>query len=146
GGAGPGLVSYSVTSTGTGNVCAITGASLSASAAGTCVVTAHQAASGAYAALTSVAKTFTITLTPLSVANTTLTGTAGTALTLTSAGGAGPGLVSYSVTSTGTGNVCAITGASLSASAAGTCVVTAHQAASGSYAALTSVAKTFTIT
>ncbi|HEY5267190.1 MAG TPA: carboxypeptidase-like regulatory domain-containing protein, partial [Acidimicrobiales bacterium] len=47
--------------------------------------------------------------TPLSVANTTLTGTAGTALTLTSAGGAGPGLVSYSVTSTGTGNVCAIT-------------------------------------
>ncbi|HEY5111018.1 MAG TPA: carboxypeptidase regulatory-like domain-containing protein [Acidimicrobiales bacterium] len=139
GGSGSGAVTFTVTGTG----CSVSGTSLSASGADSCVVTAHEAASGIYGAASSVTKTFTFSLgaqAPLSISNVTLTGTAGTGITLTTTGGLGTGALTFNVSGTG----CSVSGSSLSASGAVTCKVTAHEAASGVYAAASSVAKTFT--
>jgi len=139
GGSGTGAVTYSVTGTG----CSVLGSSLSASGVDSCVVTATRAASGIYAAASSTATTFTFSLAAqatLRVSNVTTSGSAGTAITLTNSGGSGTGAVTFSVTGTG----CSVSGSSLSASGADSCVVTAHEAASGIYSAATSATKTFT--
>ena len=72
----------------------------------------------------------------LTVSNTTTTGTVGTPITLTSAGGSATDNVSFTTTTTG----CTAIGASLSATTAGPCVVTATQVTQ------TSPAVTFTFT
>ena len=60
----------------------------------------------------------------LTVSNTTLSGTVGTAITLTTAGGSGADTVTFAATGT-TG--CTVSGALLSATTAGSCIVTATQ-------------------
>ena len=77
----------------------------------------------------------------LTVSNTTRTGTVGAAINLTYAGGSSTGTVSFA--STGTG--CTAIGASLSATTAGPCIVTATQVTQTSPAVTqTSPAVTFT--
>ena len=76
----------------------------------------------------------------LTIANTTLTGTAGTPITLSTSGGSGSGAVSYATTGTG----CSISTTTLSATAATTCVVTATKAASTGFLLATSATKSFT--
>lgn len=76
----------------------------------------------------------------LSVSNTTLTGTVGTAITLTTSGGSGTGAVTFTVT----GASCTVSGTSLAATAAATCVVRAKKAASSGWKETTSATKTFT--
>jgi hypothetical protein len=124
---------------------------LNATAAATCIVTATKAASTGYLAATSDPKTFTFTAVPvaqatLTVSNTTLTGTVGTAITLTTSGGSGDGAVTFTVTGAGCGVLPPVTGTSLNATAAATCIVTATKAASTGYLEATSTAKTFTFT
>ena len=138
GGSGTIAVTYIVTGTG----CSITGSSLSASTAASCVVTATNPANGIYAAVSSVAVTFTFSLlsqAALTISNTALTGTAGTAVTLSATGGSGTKSYMYTVTGTG----CSVSGASLTASTATSCAVTAHNPANGNYAAATSATVTF---
>ena len=77
--------------------------------------------------------TYTITATPNASTYQSADGT----LTLTSAGGAGSGAVTFSVTN-GTASGCAIVAGVLSATSAGTCLVTATKAASGDYLSATS--------
>jgi hypothetical protein len=74
---------------------------------------------------------------------TSTSGTVGTALTLTSSGGSGTGVVTYAVAN-GTATGCAISGSSLSATAAGTCIVTATKAADTTYESVSSTATTVT--
>jgi hypothetical protein len=76
----------------------------------------------------------------LSVSNTTLTGTVGTAIALTTSGGSGTGAVTFTVT----GTACSVSGTSLNATAAATCIVRAKKAASANWKETTSAAKTFT--
>jgi hypothetical protein len=66
-------------------------------------------------------------------------GTAGRGDALSSSGGSGTGAVTYSATN-GTAKGCAITKGHLTATSAGTCLVTATKASDGTYAATTSTA------
>jgi hypothetical protein len=70
---------------------------------------------------------------------TTTSGTVGTALSLSTSGGSGAGSVSFSVTN-GTARGCQLSGESLTASAPGTCVVTATRAGDATYAPTSSTA------
>jgi outer membrane protein OmpA-like peptidoglycan-associated protein len=65
------------------------------------------------------------------------TGTVGKSDVLTSSGGSGTGTVTYAATD-GTASGCAITDGELTATSAGTCLVTATKASDGTYAAMTS--------
>jgi len=72
-----------------------------------------------------------------------VTGTVGTALNLTTTGGSGTGAVSYTVTN-GTASGCSLNGSALSATSAGTCVVTATKAGDTTYVAASSAATNVT--
>jgi uncharacterized repeat protein (TIGR02543 family) len=143
GGSGKGAVTFSVTGTCKRSVTYEGKTELSANAPATCIVTARKAASTGWLAATSEPKTFTwgYAQATLTVSNTTLTGTAGTAITLETLGGSGDGAVTF-IARAG----CTVTGTSMIATAAGTCIVTATKAASTGYLAATSEAKTFTFT
>ncbi|MGA2970473.1 MAG: hypothetical protein ABSE75_11780, partial [Acidimicrobiales bacterium] len=80
---------------------------------------------------------------PLTI--TTLSGRVGTPLTLVTSGGSGTGAVTYSVTK-GTAAGCVIKGGQLSATSAGTCLVTATKAADATHKAISSVATAVTLT
>ena len=116
GGTGTTTVTYATTSTG----CVVTGNSLTATAAGTCTVIAtkgtqgRQTATASFTFLPAGSPTLTVTGNPATAA-------VGTTITLYSAGGSPTRRVTYATTSTG----CQVTGASLTATAAGTCTVTA---------------------
>jgi len=73
---------------------------------------------------------------PLSI--TSLTGTVGTSLTLTTSGGAGTGAVTF-VAVNGTASGCAATGNALTATAPGTCFVTATKASDSADLAVSSI-------
>ena len=74
---------------------------------------------------------------------TSVNGSFGTGLTLTSSGGGGGGAVTYTVASAGAAG-CSITSGVLNATSAGTCTVTASQAAAGAYLSSTTGATTVT--
>jgi trimeric autotransporter adhesin len=139
-----GLGSAPVTfSTNSSGVCSIVGTSLTVVAPGTCVVAASQAEDSRYAAA-SVMKSITITKVAQSITgfNPSAMTTLSSPQTLSATKGLGTAPVTFSTSSTG---VCAIVGTSLTAVAAGTCVVTASQAEDGRYAAANNVTKSITI-
>jgi hypothetical protein len=76
---------------------------------------------------------------------TSVAGALGTPLTMVTSGGSGTGAVSF-VAVNGTASGCTITGGALSASSAGTCVVTASRAADSTYLAVSTVPTTVTLT
>jgi hypothetical protein len=138
GGSGTGAVTYSASGTG----CSISGQSLKSEVATTCIVTASKAASTGFNAVTSAAKSFRFVnadQASLAISNTVLTSIPGSSITLTYTGGSGSGVVNYSVS----GTDCSVSGSSLTASAATTCVVTATKAASTGYNSATSTTKSF---
>ena len=75
---------------------------------------------------------------------TSTTGIFGTPLVLTTSGGSGSGVVTYAVQD-GTAAGCSVTGGALSANTPGTCIVTATNPGDGSYAAISSVPTTVTL-
>lgn len=115
---------------------------------GVCVVDFNDPGNGAFAAAKEKFQSITIgSGNPKQQGAITITSTStmyGHALTLTSTGGSGDGALSYVVTSPGTA-ACAIDGDLLTSDRAGTCVVTATKAASGSYLAASSLATTVTV-
>jgi hypothetical protein len=117
--------------------CTLSGANLTANSPGTCVVNASIAANGNYAAATSSFLSIVINETSrtlsLSASPTSLI-FGGSASILTANPSAGAGAVNYALLS----GPCSLSGATLSATAAGTCIVNATVAAAGGYAAATS--------
>lgn len=145
GGTGSGAVTFDTT----GAVCSINPATgeLTAGATGSCPVTATKAGSGNLPAVTSAPVTFVFGVgsqATLTIANSPLTGFVGTAVTVFTSGGSGTGILSFTVTGAG----CSIVSGSgaLSDSAAGTCVVTAHKAASSGYNSASSAPADFVFT
>jgi ribosomal protein S11 len=152
GGSGSGSVSYNLLS----GPCSLSGSTLTGLDAGSCVVTATQAASDGYAAATADPVTVTVGLAPQSpltlslapvslssrLARTLSASTAASAIAinvnetavLSAAGGSGTGQVTYQLLS----GPCAIAGNRLTGLDAGTCAVVATKAADALYAAQTS--------
>jgi hypothetical protein len=139
GGAGSSPVTFKTTST----TCSVVGTTLTALAAGTCVITASQAANGAFATAVTVHKSITISKVAQTITGFTLSAmtTASGAQTLSATKGPGSAPVTFRTSSA----ACTITGNSLTVRAAGSCVVTASQAADGTYAAAPNVTKSITI-
>lgn len=129
--------------TSTPSVCTLTSGAVNFVGAGTCTLTANQAAGGIYLAATEVTQSFAVgkgSQSPLSLSSTS--GTQGTALTLTSSGGSGSGVVTFAVNSLGTAN-CSISGGnSLRASAVGSCSVTVTKDADTNYLSASSIPTT----
>ncbi|HEV3187774.1 MAG TPA: hypothetical protein VGZ04_06970 [Acidimicrobiales bacterium] len=139
GGSGAGAITYSVTSAGTAG-CSVTSGVLNATSPGTCMVTATKAGDTHYSSTNSLAMTVTFTLATQATFSLTSTNAGfGTSLTLTTSGGSGTGAVTYAVTN-GTATGCVISGTSVKATSAGTCIVTATKAADSTYAAASSAA------
>ncbi|MFZ4505504.1 MAG: hypothetical protein ACOYNK_04040, partial [Microbacteriaceae bacterium] len=139
-GLGTAPVTFSTTSS---DVCSIDGASVTVEAAGTCFIKASQAEDGKYAA-TSITKAIRITKVAQSITLFAPTGmtTLSSPQTLSATKGPGSSPITFSTTSSG---VCSIDGTSLTAVAAGTCVITASQAGDDDYLAARDVTKTVTI-
>ena len=139
-GASSSPLSFSLTS----GPCAISGASLSYTGAGSCVVAVNQAADANYNAASPATATVVV-----GKANQTITGFAPTtpvvfgaaAQTLTATKGASSSALAFSVTS----GPCAITGASLSYTGAGSCVVAVNQVADANYNAASPVTATVVV-
>jgi hypothetical protein len=131
-------VTFKTTST----ACSISGVALTAVAAGRCVITASQAADGAYAAASNLTKTITITAGAQTITDFNLAPMiVGGSQPLSATKGPGSAPVTFKTTST----ACRISGTTLTALTAGRCIVTASQAAGGGYAAAKTVTKAITI-
>jgi len=107
---------------------------------GSCVVTATDATR----TLTVATATIVVGEAQTSLTITTLSGYRDSPLTLATSGGSGTGAVTFSVVN-GTATGCLITGNALSATSAGTCIVTAAKAAASPYAPAVSAATTVNI-
>ncbi len=124
--------------------CTIAGNTLTAAAAGTCIVTATKAADTNYTIATSAGITVTINQVAqatLVAVSTPSTVNFGGTTTLSSTGGSGTGTVTFASSNAN----CTIVGTTLTAAAAGTCTVTATKAADTNYTVATSVGITVTI-
>ena len=112
--------------------------------AGSTTITATQAAVSGVNASASQTYTLTVNLatqTIMAYASASSINTGGTS-TITTSGGSGSGVVTYGLVS----GPCTLSGATLTGTGAGTCVVTATKAADSTYAAATSSQLTINIT
>ena len=138
---------------GQGSLCAIV--ALDGTGAGSCSITEN--ASGSPYTVTATyngdinyasnTNNVTETVNPANQATLSVTstsGTFGTALTLTTGGGSGTGAVTYAAVN-GTASGCAVLSGQLTASSAGTCLVTATKAADANYNAASSAQTTVTL-
>ena len=131
------------------SVCKVSGAKLSATGAGTCVVTATQVVAGTPVVATA---TYTFAGTAqanLRISNKTKTAKTGSALSIITSGGSGTGAVTFTLDPTSAATCKLVptrSGADLTSSAAGTCTVIASKAASFIYLPVVSGPTTFTFT
>ena len=127
-------------------VCTVSGATVSYTGAGNCVVDANQAGTGTYAAAPQVEQTITVNGIPQSISFTAPSpGTAGGSATLSATGGGSGNPVVFSVDPASGPGVCTVSGATVSYTGAGNCVVDANQAGTGTYAAAPQVQQTITV-
>jgi hypothetical protein len=144
---GSGAITYAISAGGTATSCALSNATssatISAASSGTCFIRATIAAGGGYESGTSPNVTFTFNSAAQSALSlSSLSGSFGTPLTLTTTGGSGGGSVSY-VYAAGT-TTCSLSGSTLTANDAGTCLITATKAADVNYSVV--VANQATVT
>ncbi|MEJ6573805.1 MAG: LamG domain-containing protein [Actinomycetes bacterium] len=135
GSSGSGAITYAVRND-SASGCTLTGSSsnetLTASTSGTCLVSATIAADDYYNSATSSELTFTFSkANQASLSIPSSSGSYGTPIILTTTGGNGAGSVTYSA-ALGIPN-CTISGETLTADAAGTCLVTATKASDTNY-------------
>lgn len=115
GGSGSGLVSYVLDSGGSATACAINGGSLSATSAGTCIVSATKAADSSYTAISSAATIVTFSLASQSAITIGATPLTSTTQRLSISGGSVPGgTESFATTTSG----CSIVGTTLTSTSA----------------------------
>jgi hypothetical protein len=140
GGASGNPVTFSSTTLG---VCTVSGSSVNAVTAGTCIIAANQAGNASYNPATQVTQTLTV-----SKANQTLSfGTApaivvGSIGKLSATGGASGNPVSFASTTLG---VCTVSASSVNGVAAGTCIIAANQAGNANYNPATQATQTFNV-
>ena len=133
GGSGLGTVTYSLDS----GPCTLSGATLTGTGAGDCIVTATKAADSPYDSATSSPVTVAVSLAPqatLVVVPTPSSINVNGTSTLSATGGSGSGAVSYSLVS----GPCTLNSATLTGTGAGSCIVTATKAADSTYDSATS--------
>jgi hypothetical protein len=143
GGSGTGAVVYSASQN---SSCSIVGSTLYVSSVGSvCDVTATKVSDSNYNSTDTQTQSFTVSQIAQAALSFTSaqTMTYGQTLSVLAVGGSGSGTISYSVSNAGTTG-CSLNGASLSVTAAGTCVVSATRASSTNY--LASAAQTHSIT
>ncbi len=136
-------VSFASTSPG---VCTVNGTTLTLVAAGTCNVDANQAGNGVFSAATTVSRTITVSVAPLtaqtiafnSPGNQTL-GTAPPTLSATASSGLTVGFAST------TASVCTVNGPTLTLFAVGICIIDASQPGNSTFAAAATVSRSFTV-
>jgi hypothetical protein len=147
--AGSGTKTYSSSTTGVCTIGASTGAVTFVSA-GTCTIGASIASDGSYATATATAVSFSVTLTPATLAingssyNSSYT-LAETAPTITSTASAGSGAKTYSSSTTSICTVNATTGAVTFTGATGTCTIGAHLASDGIYTSADATTVSFSV-
>ena len=146
GSSGSGAITYAVRND-SASGCTLTGSSsnetLTASTSGTCLVSATIAADDYYNSATSSELTFTFSkANQASLSIPPSSGSYGTPIILTTTGGNGAGSVTYSA-AVGT-PICTISGETLTADAAGTCLVTATKASDTNYNSVVSSAASIT--
>jgi outer membrane protein OmpA-like peptidoglycan-associated protein len=128
------------------SVCTVSGATATLLAAGTCSITASQSGNGTYAAATPVTRTFQVTAAPLAqtiaFAQPADTRLDQGPVSLAASASSGLGVVFASNSS----SICTDAGASVTLVAVGTCSLTASQGGDGTYAAASSVTRTFQVT
>ena len=135
-------VSFSSTSA---SVCTVTGNTVSIQSAGDCKLTADQAGDASYDPAPQLTLTVSIglaTQASLSASANPTSFALGASSTLSAIGGSGTGSVSFQVIS----GPCTVNSTTLTASAAGSCQVTATKDSDGNYAAVTTAAITVSVT
>ena len=146
-------VTFSIDASSTSGACSISGATVSFKGVGTCVIDANQAAGGSNSAAAQVQQSFTvvaaapdppqaITFTSTPPTNTTVGGT----YSVSATGGGSGNSVSFSIDSSSTSGACSISGATVSFTGAGTCVIDANQAGNATYSAAPQAQQSLTIT
>ena len=135
GGSGNPVVFSVDPSTGPG-VCAVSGATVTYTAAGSCVVDANQAGNSKYAAAPQVQQTITVNGIAQSISFTApASGTALSSATLSATGGGSGNPVVFSVDPSTGSRVCRVSGATVTYTGGGVCVIDANQAGNPKYAA-----------
>ncbi len=126
-------VTFSADSNSTPGACSVTGATISLTGAGTCVIDANQPGNGVYAAAPQVQQDINVSLNPQTITFTAFPEPAYVGATLPAiATTTAPDLtVEFSVDS----GPCAVSGNNISLTGAGTCVIDANQPGNGVYAA-----------
>jgi len=129
----------------TTGVCTTSGTTATFVTPGTCTIQASQAGNETWAAATPVSRSFTVDATALKPQSITFnspgTQTVGTALTLLATASSGLA-VSFASQTT---SVCTVSVTTATFATAGTCIIQALQAGSGSWAAATPVSQSFTV-
>jgi hypothetical protein len=124
----------------TPDVCTVSGATLTLTAAGTCTVTASQPGDAQYAPADSVTGSFPVGKIPQAISFTPPGGaTAGRPVILTATASSGLPVLYAS----GSTDVCTVSGSTLTLTAAGTCTVTASQAGDDRFAAARDLQRSF---
>jgi hypothetical protein len=123
--------------------CALDGAALTATAAGSCVVSADQAGDGRYAAAPRVVVTVAVDKAPQTIAFAPLSDKLATdaPFALAASGGGSPSPVTFATTSP----ACVVVGAGVTLHGSGSCAITASQAGNANYAAAAPVTRTFNV-
>ncbi|TDR48467.1 hypothetical protein DFR29_10187 [Tahibacter aquaticus] len=139
-------VSFSIDASASG-VCAIAGSSVSFTGAGTCTINANQAGNASYNPAPQVQQSFAVgrgnqSISFSSTAPAAAT-VAGTAYTVSATATSGLP-VSFSIDASASA-VCTISGASVSFTGAGTCVINANQAGNANYNAAPQVQQSFSV-
>ncbi|HXD83110.1 MAG TPA: hypothetical protein VN599_01640 [Rudaea sp.] len=138
-------VTYVSNSTG---VCTVSGSTAAVVSAGTCSITASQSGDSTYGAASPV--TDLIEIDPASQ-SITFTSTppaspaVGGSYPVSATGGASGNPVTFSIDAGSTAGVCSISGANVSFTGTGTCIVDADQAGNANYAAAPQAQQTFTV-
>jgi len=128
----------------TPGVCTVSGTTLTLVSAGTCTVTADQAGGSGYSPAATVTRSLQVTVLPAQTitfaapVDTVLLPSTRTVSAASSSG------LTVTVTSSTTG-VCTVSGTTLTLVATGTCTLAADQAGNGSYAAASTVTRSFTV-
>ena len=135
GGSGSGAVTYAVTAGGT--FCGVSGSTLTATGVGTCTVTATKAGDAQFNPATATTNVVVsrANQAALSVTATPATVAVGATSALSTSGGSGTGAVTYAITAGATS--CTVAGSTLTATAVGSCTVTATKAQDANFNAAT---------
>jgi len=148
GGASGVAIVFSVDASSTSGACTISGSTVSFTGAGTCLVDANQAGSANYNAAVQVQQAIsvgkasqTLVITSTAPASPLI----GATYTVTATGGASGLAVTFAIDTASTSGACTISGATITFTGVGACIVDANQAGNANYAAAAQVQQAIVI-